>query len=90
MRFSWACWNWHTRNRNTVSVPGALEAHAGEAGAEIGALSEAWLRAGRRHAGLSAGAQREPDWTEVEAEARRTREEAKEVGEVTERVFGYR
>ncbi len=43
-----------------------------------------------RHAGLAAGAQRQPDLAEAASKARRAREEAKEVGKVAERVFWYR
>jgi hypothetical protein len=42
-------------------------------------------RAGRCHAGLAAGAQRDSDWAETEAEAGRAGEEA---NEVAARVLG--
>ncbi len=74
--------------RNPGHVPGALGAHAAEARTTTGALSRTWCCAGWRHAGLAAGAQREPDWAEVEAEAGRAGEEAEEDGEVAERVLG--
>ena len=72
---------------NTGRVPSALGPDAPEARAEIGALSDAWLRAGRCHAGVAAWTQREPDWAKVEAEGGRACEEAKEFSEVAERRF---
>jgi hypothetical protein len=68
--------------RNPGRVPGTLGTHASEARVAVGSLSQAWLRAGRCHAGLAAGAQRQPDWAKAKAEARRAREEAEEAGEV--------
>ena len=65
---------------NTGHVPGALGAHVGKARAAIRALSRAWCRAGRCHAGLAAGAQRVPDWAKTKAEGGRAREEAEEDG----------
>ena len=62
--------------RNTGRILGALGAHVGKARATVGALPGAWLRAGRCHAGLAIGTQREPDWAKVEAEAGRAREAA--------------
>ncbi len=74
--------------RNPGRVPGALGAHVGKAGAEIGALSQAWLRAGRCNAGLAAGAQRQSNRTEIASQGKRAGEAAAKDDQVAKRVLG--
>jgi hypothetical protein len=68
-------------------VPGELGTHVGKARAEIGALSDAWLRAGRCHYEVAAWAQREPDWAKVEAKAGRARKAAAKHDPVATSLF---
>ena len=73
--------------QNTGRIPRSLGPHDGKARVTVGALSRTRLCAGRCHAGLAAGAQREPDWAKAEAEAGRALEAAAKDDQVAERVL---